>query len=53
MVHGVVRFSNRQLDDGILLKSDGYPTYHLANVVDDHMMGVTHVLRGDVRLGAQ
>ncbi|KAI8146249.1 glutamyl-tRNA synthetase [Fennellomyces sp. T-0311] len=47
MVHGTVRFSNRQLDDGILLKSDGYPTYHLANVVDDHMMGITHVLRGD------
>ena len=32
----------------ILLKSDGFPTYHLANVVDDHHMGVTHVLRGDV-----
>ncbi|KAI9491651.1 glutamyl-tRNA synthetase [Zychaea mexicana] len=47
LVHGQVRFNNRLLDDGILLKSDGFPTYHLANVVDDHMMGITHVLRGD------
>ncbi|KAI9253456.1 glutamyl-tRNA synthetase [Phascolomyces articulosus] len=47
LVHGQVKFSNRLLDDGILLKSDGFPTYHLANVVDDHMMGITHVLRGD------
>ena len=35
--------------DPILLKSDQFPTYHLANVVDDHEMGVTHVLRGEVR----
>jgi glutamyl-tRNA synthetase len=34
--------------DPVLLKSDGYPTYHLANVVDDHTMGITHVLRGEV-----
>ena len=36
------------MDDMVLLKSDGYPTYHLANVVDDHEMGITHVLRGEV-----
>jgi glutamyl-tRNA synthetase len=36
-------------DDPILLKSDGFPTYHLANVVDDHMMHITHVIRGTVR----
>ena len=35
-------------DDFILMKSDGYPTYHLANVVDDHDMRITHVLRGEV-----
>jgi glutamyl-tRNA synthetase len=35
------------LDDTILIKSDGFPTYHLANVVDDHQMGITHVLRGE------
>lgn len=35
------------IDDQILMKSDGYPTYHLANVVDDHLMGITHVIRGD------
>jgi glutamyl-tRNA synthetase len=35
-------------DDPILLKSDGFPTYHLANVVDDHLMQITHVIRGSV-----
>lgn len=40
-------FENRLLDDQVLLKSDGYPTYHLAVVVDDHLMGVTHVARGE------
>ena len=35
------------IDDQVLLKSDGFPTYHLANVVDDHLMGITHVIRGD------
>jgi glutamyl-tRNA synthetase len=35
-------------DDPILLKSDGFPTYHLANVVDDHLMKITHVIRGSV-----
>ena len=44
---GNVAFENTLLDDQILLKSDGYPTYHLAVVVDDHMMGITHVIRAD------
>ncbi|MBM4371263.1 MAG: glutamate--tRNA ligase, partial [Deltaproteobacteria bacterium] len=44
---GEVRTPNRELDDQVLLKSDGFPTYHLANVVDDHLMGVTHVIRAE------
>jgi glutamyl-tRNA synthetase len=47
VVRGNVTFENDTLDDFVLLKSDGFPTYHLANVVDDHLMGITHVLRGD------
>ena len=47
IVRGGVEFSTDELDDQVLLKSDGYPTYHLANVVDDHLMGVTHVIRGE------
>ncbi len=50
VVQGEVRFANEQLDDMILLRSDGTPTYMLAVVVDDHDMGVTHVLRGDDHL---
>jgi glutamyl-tRNA synthetase len=46
-VRGRVEFSSDQLDNQVLLKSDGYPTYHLANVVDDHLMGVTDVIRGE------
>jgi glutamyl-tRNA synthetase len=42
-----VVFENHQIDDQILLKSDGMPTYHLANVVDDHLMGITHVMRAE------
>jgi glutamyl-tRNA synthetase len=49
-VKGVVRFQNRDLDDLILLRTDGTPTYNLAVVVDDHEMGVTHVIRGDDHL---
>ncbi len=49
--HDVVRnwvvFHSSQLDDKILLKSDGMPTYHMANVVDDHLMKITHVIRGE------
>ncbi|RLC94820.1 MAG: glutamate--tRNA ligase [Chloroflexi bacterium] len=47
LIRGKVVFDNSTLDDFVLLKSDGYPTYHLANVVDDHLMEVSHVLRAD------
>ncbi len=47
VVRGEVSFHTLQLDDKILLKTDGLPTYHLANVVDDHLMGITHVIRGE------
>ncbi|KAI8084447.1 glutamyl-tRNA synthetase [Halteromyces radiatus] len=46
-VHGKLQFQHTVLDDTILIKSDGFPTYHLANVVDDHQMKITHVLRGE------
>ncbi|MEZ5790718.1 MAG: glutamate--tRNA ligase [Nitratireductor sp.] len=49
-VQGVVRFPNKDLDDMVLLRSDGTPTYMLAVVVDDHDMGVTHIIRGDDHL---
>ncbi len=49
-VQGTVRFGNDQLDDMVVLRSDGTPTYMLAVVVDDHDMGVTHVIRGDDHL---
>jgi len=47
LIWGEVKFENSTLDDLVLLKSDGYPTYHLANVVDDHQMEITHVLRAE------
>jgi len=47
LIRGRVSFKNSTLDDFVLLKSDGYPTYHLANVVDDHLMAISHVLRAD------
>ncbi len=47
MLRGDIRIPHQQLDDQVLLKSDGYPTYHLANVVDDHLMGITHVIRAE------
>jgi glutamyl-tRNA synthetase len=46
LIHGEVTFDSNEIDDCVLLKSDGFPTYHLAVVVDDHLMGITHVLRG-------
>ena len=46
-LRGEIRISNDQIDDQILLKSDGFPTYHLANVVDDHLMEITHVIRAE------
>lgn len=42
-----IEFHNKEVDDQVLLKADGFPTYHLANVVDDHLMEITHVLRGE------
>jgi glutamyl-tRNA synthetase len=50
LVQGEVRWPNKDLDDLVLLRSDGAPTYNLAVVVDDHDMGVTHVIRGDDHL---
>ena len=47
LIWGEVVFENSTIDDFVLLKSDGYPTYHLANVVDDHQMEITHVLRAE------
>ena len=47
LVRGEVTFENRLVDDFVMLKSDGYPTYHLAHLVDDHEMQITHVLRGE------
>ncbi len=47
LVYGRVTFKHDTLDDFVLLKSDGYPTYHLANIVDDHLMAISHVLRAE------
>jgi len=47
LIRGEVSFNSETIDDQVLLKSDGYPTYHLANVVDDHEMEITHVIRGE------
>ena len=47
LIRGIVSFDTAGLDDQVLLKSDGMPTYHLANVVDDHTMAITHVIRGE------
>jgi len=47
LVRGWVMVHSNSLDDKVLMKSDGMPTYHLANIVDDHLMGITHVIRGE------
>ena len=47
LIRGEVSVQNALVDDQVLIKSDGFPTYHLANVVDDHHMGITHVIRGE------
>ena len=47
LVRDRVEFSTEVIDDQVLIKSDGFPTYHMANVVDDHLMGITHVIRGE------
>ncbi|HRE40843.1 MAG TPA: glutamate--tRNA ligase [Ignavibacteria bacterium] len=46
-VKGIIKFDSNQVDDQVLLKSDGFPTYHLANVIDDHEMKITHIIRGE------
>jgi len=46
-VRGTITYQNRELDDHVILKSDGFPTYQLANVVDDHLMEITHVIRSE------
>lgn len=46
-LYGTISVENSELDDMILMKSDGYPTYNFANVIDDHLMGITHVVRGN------
>ncbi|MEM8907259.1 MAG: glutamate--tRNA ligase, partial [Bacteroidota bacterium] len=47
LIRGEVTFQTNELDDKIMLKSDGMPTYHLANIVDDHLMKISHVIRGE------
>lgn len=51
-VYGHISIENKQLDDQVLLKSDGFPTYNFANVVDDHLMEVSHVIRGQEYLSS-
>lgn len=51
-IYGEITVDNSELDDMILIKSDGYPTYNFANVVDDHLMGITHVVRGNEYLSS-
>lgn len=47
LIRGNMQFDGKTIDDTVLIKSDGFPTYHLANVVDDHLMEITHVIRGE------
>ena len=51
-IYGDVTVDNAELDDMILIKSDGFPTYNFANVIDDHLMGITHVVRGNEYLSS-
>ena len=51
-IYGDITVNNAELEDMILIKSDGYPTYNFANVVDDHLMGITHVVRGNEYLSS-
>lgn len=51
-IYGEISVDNSELDDMVLMKSDGYPTYNFANVVDDHLMGITHVVRGNEYLSS-
>ena len=45
-VFGSITIENKEIEDQVLLKADGYPTYNFANVIDDHLMHITHVVRG-------
>lgn len=47
LIYGQIKVNSNEIDDQVLCKSDGFPTYHLANVIDDHLMGITHVIRGE------
>ncbi len=47
LIYGKIKIENKIIDDQVLMKSDGYPTYHLANVVDDHLMEISHIIRGE------
>ena len=51
-IYGTIEVPNAELDDMVLIKSDGFPTYNFANVVDDHLMGITHVVRGNEYLSS-
>ncbi len=51
-IYGDITVDNKELDDMVLIKSDGYPTYNFANVVDDHLMGITHIVRGNEYLSS-
>ena len=52
LVYGDITFPNEDLDDQVLIKTDGFPTYNFANVIDDHTMGITHVVRGSEYLSS-
>jgi len=52
IIYGTIHVENSTLDDNVLLKSDGLPTYNFANVIDDHLMGITHVIRGSEYLSS-
>ena len=52
LVYGEIKVENKLLEDQILLKSDGFPTYNFANVIDDHFMGITHIVRGNEYLSS-
>ena len=47
LIYGKIKIENKIIDDQVLMKSDGYPTYHLANIVDDHLMEISHIIRGE------
>ena len=51
-VYGYIEVENQTLNEGILIKSDGYPTYNFAHVIDDHLMKITHVVRGNEYLSS-